>query len=111
MSYVAEFAAVEPPRAEVDASRGLTAIEFGAPWCPHCIGAQPLFEAALAARDDIRHLKIEDGPGRPLGRSFRIKLWPTLVLLRDGVEVARVVRPTAQADVDQLLRLVEGASK
>ena len=41
MSYVAEFAAVEPPRAEVDAWRGLTAIEFGAPWCPHCIGAQP----------------------------------------------------------------------
>ena len=67
--------------------------------------------AALAARDDIRHLKIEDGPGRPLGRSFRIKLWPTLVMLRDGVEVARVVRPTARADVDQLLRLVEGGSE
>lgn len=103
MSYVAEFAAVEPARTEVDARPGLTAIEFGAPWCPHCIGAQPLFEAALAARDDIRHLKIEDGPGRPLGRSFRIKLWPTLVLLRDGVEVARVVRPTLQGDVDTVL--------
>ncbi len=100
MSYHAEFAATEPARAEVDALPGLTAIEFGAPWCPHCIGAQPLFEAALGARDDIRHLKIEDGPGRPLGRSFRIKLWPTLVLLRDGSEVARVVRPTMQSDVD-----------
>jgi len=100
MPYAAEFAAVEPVRADVDAWPGLTAIEFGAPWCPHCIGAQPLFEAALSARGDIRHLKIEDGPGRPLGRSFRIKLWPTLVLLRDGAEVARVVRPTLQDDVD-----------
>lgn len=103
MPYLAEFAAVEPARAEVDAWSGLTAIEFGAPWCPHCIGAQPLFEAALAVRDDIRHLKIEDGPGRPLGRSFRIKLWPTLVLLRDGTEVARVVRPTMQDDVDDAI--------
>lgn len=100
MSYHAEFAAIEPARAEVDALPGLTAIEFGAPWCPHCIGAQPLFEAALGVRGDIGHLKIEDGPGRPLGRSFRIKLWPTLVLLRDGSEVARVVRPTRQLDVD-----------
>jgi len=47
----------------------------------------------------VRHLKIEDGPGRPLGRSFRVKLWPTLVFLRDGVEVARVVRP---ADAKQI---------
>lgn len=103
MPYLAEFAAIEPLRADVDARPGLTAIEFGAPWCPHCIGAQPLFEAALAARDDIRHLKIEDGPGRPLGRSFRVKLWPTLVLLRDGSEVARVVRPTVQAEVDAVI--------
>lgn len=103
MPYSAEFAAVEPSRADVDALPGLTAIEFGAPWCPHCIGAQPLFAAALAARDDTRHIKIEDGPGRPLGRSFRIKLWPTLVLLRDGAEVGRVVRPTTQGDVDTVL--------
>ena len=103
MPYGADFASHEPARAEVDALPGLTAIEFGAPWCPHCIGAQPLFETALGERDDIRHLKIEDGPGRPLGRSFRIKLWPTLVLLRDGVEVARVVRPTTQDDVDDAI--------
>jgi thioredoxin 1 len=103
MPYTASFASHEPARAEVDALPGLTAIEFGAPWCPHCIGAQPFFEAVLAGRDDIRHLKIEDGPGRPLGRSFRIKLWPTLVLLRDGVEVARVVRPTTQGDVDDAI--------
>jgi len=37
--------------------------------------------------------KVEDGRGRPLGRSFGIKLWPTLVFLRDGQERARVVRP------------------
>ena len=102
MPYTAEHAASEPARADVDALPGLTVLEFGTAWCPHCIGAQPLLRAALAARDDLRHLKIEDGPGRPLGRSYRIKLWPSVLLLRDGVEVARVVRPTAREDVEAL---------
>lgn len=51
---------------------------------------------------DVRHLKIEDGPGRPLGRSFGIKLWPTLVFLRDGTEVARVVRPTHAEQIETI---------
>jgi thioredoxin 1 len=30
-----------------------------------------------------------------------VKLWPTLIFLRDGAEVARVVRPSEVADVDE----------
>lgn len=103
MPYTAEHAASEPARAEVDALPGLTVLEFGTAWCPHCIAAQPLLREALASRADVRHLKIEDGPGRPLGRSYRIKLWPSVLLLRDGVEVARAVRPTAREDLETLL--------
>lgn len=106
MPYQDHYAASEPPRAEVDGLAGATVLEFGAPWCPHCIGAQPLLAAALAKRDDMRHLKIEDGPGRPLGRSFRIKLWPTVVLLRDGEELARVVRPVSQDQIDRMIALL-----
>ena len=103
MPYTADHATQEPARAEVDALPGLTVLEFGTGWCPHCIAAQPLLRAALAARDDVRHLKIEDGPGRPLGRSYRIKLWPSVLLLRDGVEIARTVRPTTAEELAQLL--------
>jgi thioredoxin 1 len=98
-----DYAAVEPSRAEIDAVGGLVLIEFGAPWCPHCIAAQAPLAQALAARDGIAHYKIEDGPGRPLGRSFRVKLWLTLVLLRDGVEVARAVRPTTADEIERAL--------
>ena len=40
-------------------------------------------------------------PGRAgvLGRSFRVQLWPTLILLKDGQEVARGVRPSDAADL------------
>ncbi|MDQ3057057.1 MAG: thioredoxin family protein, partial [Pseudomonadota bacterium] len=93
MTYTRRYAESEPIRADIDACSGDTLLEFGAPWCGHCIGAQPQIESALADHPDVRHIKIEDGPGRPLGRSYRIKLWPTLVFLRDGMEVARLVRP------------------
>lgn len=106
MPYQHHYAASEPPRAEVDGLAGATVLEFGAPWCPHCIGAQPLLAAALSKHDDMRHLKIEDGPGRPLGRSFRIKLWPTVVLLRDGEELSRVVRPVSQDQIDRMIALL-----
>lgn len=106
MTYAAQHLQHEPARADVDALPGATVLEFGTPWCPHCIGAQPLLEAALSARDDVRHLKIEDGPGRPLGRSYRIKLWPSVLVLRDGEELARVVRPTSQEEIGRALSLL-----
>lgn len=93
-----------PTRSEIDALRGPTLLEFGANWCGHCQGAQPHLARALEPYPALRHLKIEDGPGRPLGRSFRVRLWPTLVFLRDGQELARLVRPTSSAEISAALR-------
>ena len=94
------LSAIEAPtRAEVDALTGLTVLEFGTTWCGHCRAAQPAIAEALAPPTPWRHIRVEDGPGRALGRSFHVKLWPTLVLLRDGQEVARVVRPRQRADI------------
>ena len=106
MTYSAQHLSQEPLRADVDSQAGLTVLEFGTPWCTHCLGAQPLIEAALGPRADIRHLKVEDGPGRPLGRSYRVKLWPTLIFLRDGKEVARVVRPESEQQISDALALI-----
>jgi thioredoxin 1 len=101
MAMNTAYAVTEPARTEVDALPGPTVIEFGAPWCGICRAAQPVIGAALAEHPHLRHLKIEDGPGRPLGRSFRIKLWPTLVFLSHGKEVARLVRPTQRDTIAQ----------
>jgi thioredoxin 1 len=82
-----------PKPAEVEAIPGPALLEFGTSWCGHCLAAQAPIAAALAQFPGVRHVKVEDGSGRPLGRAYRVKLWPTLVFLRDGKEVARLVRP------------------
>jgi thioredoxin 1 len=94
-----ENAAPHLSRAEVDSMRGPVLLEFGSAWCGFCRAAQAPIAGATAARPRLRHLKVEDGPGLALGRSFRVKLWPTLVFLNDGVEVARLVRPRAEGEI------------
>lgn len=94
----------EPKRTEVDGWSGTTLLEFGASWCPICQAARGDIDQALADHQEVRHVWVEDGRGRPLGRSFRVKLWPTLILLRDGEEIGRVVRPKDVASVQDLLQ-------
>jgi thioredoxin 1 len=110
MGFNAVFAETEPTRAAVDALPDALVIEFGTPWCGHCQAAQALLAQAFAAHRAVRHLKIEDGPGRPLGRSFRVKLWPTLVFMRQGREIERLVRPSDVATIAGALDRLEAAA-
>jgi thioredoxin 1 len=103
MAMTSTFETVEPIRADIDVLQAPVVLEFGTPWCGHCQAAQGPIRQAFADYPAIDHLKIEDGSGRPLGRSFRVKLWPTLVFMRDGREMARLVRPTDAAAIKQAL--------
>ncbi len=101
------YAASEPPREEIDVLAGPALLEFGAPWCGFCKAAQRPLAIAMAAHPQLRHIKIEDGKGRRLGRSFGVKLWPTLVFLKDGREVARLVRPDDAGAIRQALAQID----
>jgi len=101
------YADVEPTRERIDALSGPAVVEFGTPWCGYCRAAQAPLVAALAQHPGVHHLKIEDGPGRPLGRSFRVRLWPTLIFLHGGGEVARLVRPRDKAAIANALARID----
>jgi thioredoxin 1 len=98
---------LEPARAEVDALAGATVVEFGSPWCGYCRAAQPLIAAAFDDHPNVRHIKVADGSGKPLGRSFKVRLWPTLVFMRDGKELSRVVRPTDANAIRQAFAAID----
>ncbi len=106
MNLSGHYAKPEPTRAEVDALLGPVLLEFGTPWCGYCRAAQPLIGEALAEHPRVHHIKVEDGSGRRLGRSFHVKLWPTLVFLKNGKEVSRLSRPrSADAIVSGLTQV------
>jgi thioredoxin 1 len=83
-----------PARGDIDRAPGLVLLEFGTDWCGICRAAQPRIAALLAAHPQVRHVKVEDGPGRKLGRSFGVRLWPNLVFLKDGAVVRQLARPS-----------------
>jgi len=104
-AYVTE----QPTREQIEARRGPLVLEFVTNWCGHGQVAQPAVAEALAHYGQVERLNVEDGKGRPLGRSFGVKLWPTLIFLKDGVEVTRVVRPTQAEPVRTALKAIDGS--
>lgn len=99
----------EPTREEVDRMQGPTLLDFGNDWCGHCMRTKPLVDAALRAHPAVRHVRVADASGKPFGRSYRVKLWPTLVFLDGGNEVARLVRPVDPAAIEEALRRIDPA--
>lgn len=98
---------IEPSDIDIRRTRGAVVLEFGTDWCGYCQAAQPAIASALQAHPNVEHLRIEDGKGRPLGRSFAVKLWPTLIFLKDGQEAARVVRPRKGEEVSAALAKID----
>ena len=109
LGFTTEYTEIEPARAEIDAIRGPLLLEFGAPWCPHCQAIQLTLQELLKAFPDVRHIKIYDGKGQPLGRSFRVKLWPNLVFMKDGKVMLQLARPNESKIVDGL-RAIEATA-
>lgn len=103
MPFATAFTDPAPAPGDLADLPGTVAVEFGVDWCPHCQAAQPFLREALHERRDITHIKIEDGQGRKLGRHFKVKLWPTLVVLRQGQEIGRVTRPQSALEVEEQL--------
>jgi thioredoxin 1 len=102
------YATTQPERSAIDAMPGTVALEFGTDWCGYCRAAAPLIATAVSGFPGVRHIKVEDGSGRALGRSYRVKLWPTLLVLHNGQEMARVVRPADAGAVRQALEQAAG---
>lgn len=92
---------------QIEQSIGPVLLEFGTGWCGYCQAAQPLIQNALSKYPNVRHIKIEDGKGKRLGRQFGVKLWPSLIFLNDGKEVSRLVRPNNTAVIAQHLAELE----
>jgi thioredoxin 1 len=110
MNPAATYLADQPDRATIEGRAGPALLVFGTNWCGHCQTAAPALDAALANHPQVHVDRVEDGPGRRLGRIYGVKLWPTLIFLRDGQEVSRLVRPREAEPVAQALTAINPAT-
>lgn len=78
---------------------------LGASWCSQCPQAKANFERAMAKFQGIKweYVDVETNPD--IGYKFEIMSVPTVIALRDGVEVARMGTGTTL----QYKRMIEGA--
>lgn len=97
---------VVPEREELESSKGPTVVEFGTPWCGYCKAAQPLISDVIGQATGVWHVRVEDGKGKRLGRSYQVRLWPTLIFLKDGEEQARCVRPESRQALEAALKSI-----
>ncbi len=102
MPYLAHWSEETLSRADIDSLKGITLLEFGVDWCPHCQNIQADLERLLEKHEKVRHIKVEDGKGRPLGRTFAVKLWPNFVILKDGAVMEQLARPQS-SDIEKAL--------
>ena len=107
MAFENDYGKPAPTREEIERLPGPVLLEFGTGWCGYCQAIQRPLEALLASFPQVRHIKVEDGKGRPLGRPFRVKLWPNFVFLRDGQVVMQLARP----EVEEIRQGLESITK
>jgi thioredoxin 2 len=73
-------------------------IDFWAAWCGPCQAMAPQFEQAAKLAPEIRFVKVDSDAAPLASQSFGIRSIPTLLLMKNGIEIARQsgVMPAAQ---------------
>ena len=65
-------------------------VDFWAPWCGPCVGFAPVFvQAASRFEPRLRLAKLDTEAQPQLAQRFNIRSIPTLIMFRQGREVAR----------------------
>ncbi|QGY48010.1 thioredoxin [Maribellus comscasis] len=71
--------------------RGVVLVDFWAPWCGPCKIIAPVLNDIADSEDNVTVAKVNVDQQQPLAKKFKVRNIPTLVVLKDGVEMHRFV--------------------
>jgi thioredoxin 2 len=80
-------------------------VDFWAPWCQPCLMMAPAFEEAAGRLEpQVRLAKLNTEDEQMVGARFAIRSIPTMVLFRDGKEIARTSGAMMAGDIERWVR-------
>ena len=75
---------------EVLNNKGVTIVDFWAPWCGPCKMFGPIFESVKDNHSDIKFCKLNvDEDIDNISKDFGVMSIPTIVAFKDGKEIKR----------------------
>ena len=78
-------------------------LDFWATWCGPCRMIAPIVEEIAAEREDVIVGKVNVDEEMELAVKFGIISIPTLIYLKDGMEVDKIVGYRPKSDIEDML--------
>ena len=78
-------------KTEVLEHKGIVLIDFYADWCGPCKMLAPIVEEVASEHEDLKVVRINIDNEESIAMDYQIMSIPTLVLIKDGKEVDRVI--------------------
>ena len=95
---------VENFQEEVLSCEKTVLVDFWAPWCGPCRNLSPIIDEIADERADIKVGKINIDDHKDLARQFKVMAIPTILVFKNGEEVARSVGPETKDEVLELIK-------
>lgn len=83
---------------------GLVLVDFYADWCGPCKMLSPVLEQINNENKDIKVVKVNIDDSRKLASYYQVQSIPTLVLLKDGQFVNRIVGFNPKRKIEQFIK-------